>query len=129
MLTLAITYQFVYTVPMDAVARALVEPNRREILRLVRDEEHTVSEIATHFEISRPAISQHLRVLEEAELVTMRPEGTRRWYRARPEGLGELRGWIEGFWSAQLVDLKREVEQEMWRRRRTTDDSQEETKP
>lgn len=112
---------------MDAVAKALVEPHRREILRLVRDEEHTVSDIATHFDISRPAISQHLRVLEEAELVTMRPEGTRRWYRARPEGFGELRSWIEEFWSAQLVDLKREVEQEMWRRQRTTTTESEET--
>ena len=111
---------------MDAVARALVEPNRREILRLVRDEERTVGEIAEHFDVSRPAISQHLKVLEEAELVTIRPEGTRRWYRARPEGLGELRGWIEEFWAAQLVDLKREVEQEMWRRKRTADDNNEE---
>ena len=102
---------------MDAVARALVEPNRREILRLVRDEERTAGEIAEHFSISRPAVSQHLRVLEEADLVTIRPEGTRRWYRARPEGLDELRSWIEEFWSSQLVDLKREVEQEMWRRR------------
>lgn len=103
---------------MDAVARALAEPNRREILRLVRDEERTVGQIAENFTVSRPAISQHLRVLEEAELVTIRPEGTRRFYRARPDGLGELRGWIEGFWSQQLVDLKREVEQEMWRRQK-----------
>lgn len=122
------TYGFVYTVHMEAVAKALVEPNRREILRLVRDEEHTVSDIAKHFDISRPAISQHLRVLEEAELVTMRPEGTRRWYRARPEGLNELRSWIEEFWSTQLVDLKREVEQEMWRRR-TPESDTEETQP
>lgn len=104
---------------MDAVARALAEPNRREILRLVRDEERTVSQIAEHFTVSRPAISQHLRVLEEAELVTIRPEGTRRFYRARPDGLGELRSWIEGFWSQQLADLKREVEQEMWRRKKS----------
>lgn len=102
---------------MDAVARALAEPNRREILRLVRDDEQTVSQIAEHFSVSRPAISQHLRVLQEADLVTIRPDGTRRFYRARPEGLAELRVWIEGFWSQQLTDLKREVEQEMWRRR------------
>ena len=103
---------------MDAVARALAEPNRREILRLVRDEEQTVGQIAEHFAISRPAVSQHLRILEEADLVDIRPEGTRRWYRARPEGLGELRSWIDEFWTHQLTDLKREVEQEMWRRRR-----------
>ena len=102
---------------MDAVARALAEPNRREILRLVRDEEQTVGQIAEHFAISRPAVSQHLRILEEADLVDIRPEGTRRWYRARPEGLGELRSWIDEFWAHRLTDLKREVEQEMWRRR------------
>ncbi len=101
---------------MDAVARALAEPHRREILRLVRDREQTVGQIAERFTVSRPAISQHLRVLQEAELVTIRPDGTRRFYRARPEGLGELRSWIDGFWSQQLTDLKREVEQEMWRR-------------
>lgn len=101
---------------MDDVARALAEPNRRAILRLVRDDELTVGEIAEHFPISRPAISQHLRVLEEADLVQIRPAGTRRYYRARPEGLGELRGWIEGFWSERLTNLKREVEQEHWRR-------------
>ncbi|MEL6891648.1 MAG: metalloregulator ArsR/SmtB family transcription factor [Actinomycetota bacterium] len=103
---------------MDAVARALAEPNRRTILRIVRDDERTVGEIAEQLSISRPAVSQHLRVLEEAELVTIRPQGTRRWYRARPEGLGELRSWIEDFWTQQLLDLKREVEQEVWRNRR-----------
>ncbi len=108
---------------MDAVARALAEPNRREILRLVRDEERTVGQIAEHFSISRPAVSQHLRILEEADLVDIRPEGTRRWYRARPEGLGELRSWIDEFWTHQLTDLKREVEQEMWRRRKKGNDS------
>lgn len=112
---------------MDAVAKALVEPHRRQILRLVRDDERTVGQIAEHFDISRPAISQHLRVLEDAALVTIRPDGTRRWYRARPEGFGELRSWIEDFWSGQLVDLKREVEQEMWRRRRSTETTTEET--
>ena len=72
--------------------------------------------VAAEFDISRPAVSQHLRVLEEADLVNVRPEGTRRYYRARPDGLAELRTWIDQFWSAQLGDLKREVEQEMWRR-------------
>ena len=104
---------------MDAVARALAEPNRREILQLVRDDELTVSEIASRFTISRPAISQHLRILEEADLVDIRPQGTRRYYRARPDGLRELRSWLDGFWSHQLVDLKREVEQEQWRQRQT----------
>ena len=103
---------------MDAVARALAEPNRRAILRLVRDEELTVGEIAEQFPISRPAVSQHLRILEEADLVDIRPDGTRRYYRARPEGLHELRSWLDEFWQDRLVDLKREVDQEQWRQRR-----------
>lgn len=106
------------TVPMDAVARALAEPTRRAILRLVKDDECTVSEIAGHFPVSRPAISQHLRVLQDAELVTVRAEGTRRFYRARPEGLGELRSWLDEFWSDRLAQLKVEVEQEQWRARK-----------
>lgn len=95
---------------VDAAARALAEPNRRAILRLVRDEELTVGEIASKFDISRPAISQHLRVLQEADLVDIRPAGTRRYYRARPDGLRELRAWLDEFWDHRLTDLKREVE-------------------
>lgn len=99
---------------MDAVARAVAEPTRREILRLVRDDERTVSNIAEHFDMSRPAISQHLKVLTEAELVTVRNEGTRRFYRARPEGLAELTEWMTGFWSTSLQTLAIEVEREQW---------------
>jgi DNA-binding transcriptional ArsR family regulator len=102
---------------MDATARALAEPTRRAILELVRDEELPVKEIADHFPVSRPAISQHLRVLQEADLVDVRDEGTRRYYRARPEGLSELRLWLEDFWRDHLQRLKLEVEQEQWRRR------------
>lgn len=105
---------------MDAAARALAEPTRRTILRLVRDEERTVTDIADNFTISRPAISQHLRVLQEAELVTARSEGTRRYYRARPEGLEELRGWMNDFWGDALHALKIEVEREQWNSRKGT---------
>lgn len=118
MLTLDRSYVGVYTAHMDAVARALAEPTRRQILELVRNDECSVSEIASHFPVSRPAISQHLRVLQEAELVNVRSEGTRRYYRARPEGLGELRGWLDEFWSDRLDRLKLEVEQEEWRKRK-----------
>ena len=90
--------------------RALCEPNRRHILRLVRDDELTVGQIASHFPISRPAVSQHLRVLEDADLVTVRPAGNKRYYRARPDGLGELREWLDQFWRDRLVDLKHAVE-------------------
>ena len=103
---------------MDSVARALADSTRRDILELVRYDEQTVGELADHFPVSRPAISQHLRVLQDADLVTVRSEGTRRFYRARPEGLGELRSWLEEFWSDRLDILKREVEQEQWRERK-----------
>jgi DNA-binding transcriptional ArsR family regulator len=103
---------------MDAAARALGEPRRREILHLVRDQERTVTDIAEHFSISRPAISQHLRVLSEADLVNIRSEGTRRYYRARPEGLAELHEWMEGFWSASLRKLATEVERDQWNARK-----------
>jgi DNA-binding transcriptional ArsR family regulator len=103
---------------MDAAARALAEPTRRKILRLVRDTEQTVSDIAENFSVSRPAISQHLRVLQDAELVTARSEGTRRFYRARPEGMDELRAWMDEFWSDSLRNLKVEVEREQWNSRK-----------
>ena len=95
---------------MDAAARALAEPTRRQILQLVRDEERTVSNLADQFTISRPAISQHLKVLQDADLVNVRSEGTRRYYRARPEGLAELTEWLDGFWTSSLRRLAIEVE-------------------
>lgn len=103
---------------MDAAARALAEPTRREILHLVRDQERTVTDIAAHFPISRPAISQHLRVLADAELVTVRSEGTRRFYRTRPEGLAELTDWMSGFWDSSLRALAVEVERAEWIKRK-----------
>lgn len=103
---------------MDAAARAVAEPTRREILRLVHDQERTVSDIADHFDVSRPAISQHLRVLADAELVTVRNVGTRRYYQARPEGLAELTEWMQGFWSTSLSRLKIEAEREHWNNRK-----------
>jgi DNA-binding transcriptional ArsR family regulator len=97
---------------MDAAARALAEPTRRQILQLVRDEERTVSNLADQFTISRPAISQHLKVLQDADLVNVRSEGTRRYYRARPEGLAELTEWLDGFWTSSLRRLAIEVERD-----------------
>jgi DNA-binding transcriptional ArsR family regulator len=97
---------------VDTALRALAEPSRRKILRLVRDRERTAGDIARHFDVSRPAVSQHLRVLEDARLVTVRRDGTRRWYRARPEGLGELHRWLQTMWTDRLGDMKRAAEQE-----------------
>ena len=72
---------------MDAALKAMAEPNRRRILGLVRDGELSAGEIASHFDVTRPAISQHLTVLKEAGLVSERRNGTRRLYQVRPEGL------------------------------------------
>lgn len=76
----------------------MTDRNRREILRLVWRQELPAGEIARHFTVTRPAISQHLRVLEDSGLVVVRKEGTRRFYRARPEGLAELRAYFESLW-------------------------------
>ena len=102
---------------MDAALRALAEPRRREILGLVRDRELTVGEIASQFDVTRPAISQHLKVLREAGLVSVGREGTRRYYRALPEGLNELRAFLEGFWDVRLEALKAAAESESETRR------------
>ena len=95
---------------MEAALRALSDPGRRRILTLVRNEEHSAGEIAAEFTVSWPAVSQHLRVLKEAGLVTERREGTRRLYRARPEGLDDVRAFLDEFWDDKLENLKREVE-------------------
>ncbi len=76
----------------------------------------TAGEIAAHFEITRPAISQHLTVLKDAGLVAERREGTKRIYRLRPEGLDELRAFIDDMWDQGLLALKREAEKEGRRR-------------
>jgi DNA-binding transcriptional ArsR family regulator len=97
---------------MEAALKAIAEPRRRQILALVRDDELAAGEIAAHFDVTRPAVSQHLNVLKEAGLVTERRNGTRRLYRARPEGLADLRVFLEGFWDTRLDALKREAEKE-----------------
>jgi DNA-binding transcriptional ArsR family regulator len=97
---------------VEAAVRAIAEPRRRQILRLVRDEEMSAGEIASHFEVTRSAVSQHLRVLKDAGLVSERRQGTRRIYRIRPEGLAELREFIDGLWEIKLATLKRAAEAE-----------------
>ena len=91
---------------MDEALRAIAEPRRREILRLVWHGERSVGEIAEHFDITRPAISQHLRVLEDAGLVTLRRDGRRSIYRARRGALQELRAYLGAFWDDELSALK-----------------------
>jgi DNA-binding transcriptional ArsR family regulator len=98
---------------VDAALRAIAEPHRREILRLVGDDELAAGEIASHFALSRPAVSQHLRVLVDAGLLERRRDSTRIIYRARPEGLAELRDYLDQFWATGLRRLKLAVEREM----------------
>ena len=97
---------------VEAAIRAIAAPRRREILRLVWDTELPAGEIARHFDVTRPAISQHLRVLKESGLVEERREGTRRLYRARPETLAEVRAFLEGFWDQGLDRLRVAAESE-----------------
>ena len=93
---------------MQTVVQALSEPRRREILRLVRSRELAAGEIAAHFEVTRPTISQHLTLLKNAGLITERRDGTRRLYALRPAALAELDRWLDRyrrFWGARLDDL------------------------
>ena len=97
---------------MEAALKAIAAPHRRQILSLVRDDELSAGEIASHFDVTRPAVSQHLKVLKEAGLVSERRNGTRRLYRARPEGLVGVKQFLEEFWDPRLAALKREIERE-----------------
>src|SRR5262249_28572498 len=95
---------------MDAALKAISLPRRRQILSLVRNAELSAGEIAGHFDVTRPAVSQHLTVLKQAGLVRERRDGTRRLYRARPQALAELKQFLEQFWDVKLASLKREAE-------------------
>ena len=97
---------------METALKAIAATRRRQILTLVRDGELSAGEIAKHFDVTRPAVSQHLSVLKEAGLVSERRNGTQRLYRARPEGLAPLRAFLEEFWDERLDALKQQAEQE-----------------
>jgi DNA-binding transcriptional ArsR family regulator len=84
---------------------ALGDPSRREIVRLLAGRPAAVSELARALPISRPAVSQHLKVLKDAGLVAVRPQGTRRIYQVDPAGLASLRAELEGFWGAALANF------------------------
>jgi DNA-binding transcriptional ArsR family regulator len=96
----------------DEALKAIAEPRRRAILRLVADEELAAGEIAAAFEVTRTAVSQHLTVLKNAGLLTERRDGTRRLYRARPEGLDGLREFLNEMWAASLDAARQIVEAE-----------------
>jgi DNA-binding transcriptional ArsR family regulator len=89
---------------------ALADPTRRVVFERLRNGPRAVNAIAHGMPVSRPAVSQHLKVLKEAGLVADRPEGNRRVYYIDPEGLGALRGWLDQFWDAALAAFQAEVE-------------------
>ena len=91
---------------------ALGDPTRRAVLELLRGGERSVREITDDTEVSQPAVSQHLRVLRDAGLVAVRPEGTRRLYSVRPDGLSALRAWVDGFWDDALAAFAAHVEED-----------------
>ena len=91
---------------------ALGDPTRRAIFEQLRRGPRAVGEIASELPVSRPAVSQHLRVLKDAGLVTERREGTRRLYRLDPDGLGELRDYFDDFWTEALAGFKAAAENE-----------------
>ena len=105
---------------LDLALRAIAEPRRREVLGIIHETEMAAGDIASHFDITRPAVSQHLKVLVDAGLITARREGTRILYQARPEGLEEIRDYLERFWGDSLRSLKRVAEAE--ERRSSEDD-------
>ena len=95
---------------MDVALKAIADPRRQEILRLVWSQERAAGDVASHFEVSRPAISKHLRVLKEAGLVEERRSGTLRLYRARTESILEMRRFLESFWDEGLQAIKEAAE-------------------
>ena len=105
------------TIGMEAALRAIAEPRRLEILRLVSRVEMPAGEIASHFRVTRPAVSQHLAVLKEAGLLAERRDGTKRLYRARPEKLAELRDYLDDMWMLSLDRLKAAAEEQQRKER------------
>ncbi len=103
---------------LDAVAGALSDGTRRSILRLVRDGEHSAGEIASQFpEMTRPAVSQHLKVLHQAGLVSVRSEGKFRLFQARAEGMADMWRFVDEMWTDRLERLKIAAERAEWPQR------------
>jgi DNA-binding transcriptional ArsR family regulator len=102
----------------DRSLTALADPTRRAIFERVRDRPRAVGELAADLPVSRPAVSQHLRVLKDAGLVSDEQVGTRRVYRVQPDGLAALREWVDGFRKDALASFQDAVAQESSTRRR-----------
>ena len=96
----------------DAALATLADPTRRALMERLRAGPRAVGELARGLPVSRPAVSQHLKVLKQARLVTDRADGTRRVYQIDPQGLGAIRRWLDQFWDASLSAFKDEVEKQ-----------------
>ena len=105
------TYAPVRPAEIAAIFLALGDPTRREIFERVAAQPRSVTELAGELPVSRPAVSQHLKVLKEAGLVSDRPVGNRRIYRMDPRGLQDLRAYLDFFWNQALAAFKTTVEQ------------------
>ena len=92
---------------------ALADPTRREVFERLAERPQAVGELAERLPVSRPAVSQHLKVLKEAGLVTDRPDGARRVYQIDPKGLGQIRAWLDQFWDEALEAFRAEVESDV----------------
>jgi DNA-binding transcriptional ArsR family regulator len=103
---------------VERVLDALGDPTRRTVLKRLRGGERSVAEIAEGMDVSRPAVSQHLKILKAARLVTDRAEGTRRLYGVNRRGIEVLRGWLEGFWDEVLLAFKDTAERQTAKERK-----------
>jgi DNA-binding transcriptional ArsR family regulator len=102
----------------DRVLDALGDPTRRKVFQRLRGGARSVGEIARGVDVSRPAVSQHLRVLRAARLVKYRAEGTRRLYAVDNKGIETLRDWLDGFWDQTLTAFKEAAEREAAKERK-----------
>jgi DNA-binding transcriptional ArsR family regulator len=96
----------------ETALAALADPTRRRVFEELRSGPRSVGAIAQRLPVSRPAVSQHLKVLKEAGLVADRPEGTRRVYHLDPKGLAAIRRWLDQFWDEAMSAFQREVERQ-----------------
>jgi DNA-binding transcriptional ArsR family regulator len=106
------------TIRIEKAFHAFSDPTRRRVFERLRRRTRSVREIAQGMDVSRPAVSQHLKVLQEAGLVRVRSEGTRRLYSVEPRGLEAVRNWLDGFWDEALSAFKAAAEREAAKERK-----------
>jgi DNA-binding transcriptional ArsR family regulator len=108
----SVSYSLRLVTTYEEVLDALGDPTRRSVFERLRAGACSVGEIADGMDVSRPAVSQHLKVLKAARLVVDRAEGTRRLYAVETQGLEALRSWLDGFWDEALAAFKKAAERE-----------------